>query len=161
MSLSTYKKKRDFKKTKEPAPSRKKKSSKDIFVVQRHNASHLHYDFRIQMKGVLKSWALPKGLPKTSKEKRLAVHTEDHPLAYADFEGTIPEGEYGAGKVKIWDKGTFIHPKKGALSTWYKKGHIELYLEGKRYKGPYALIHFKGKNWLMIKMKKNPLKEGD
>lgn len=152
-NLRTYQKKRNFRVTPEPKGKPVSKRS-SCFVVQRHNASHLHYDFRLAIDGVLKSWALPKGLPKTSAEKRLAVQTEDHPLSYADFEGEIPEGEYGAGTVKIWDRGTYQNMKEASLKSCLKKGVVEVFLEGKRYRGLYALIHFKEKNWLMIKMKK-------
>ncbi len=160
-SLSAYRKRRQFKKT--PEPKGRKKTAigkKPIFVVQRHAASHLHYDFRIEMRGTLKSWAVPKGIPGATNIKRLAIQTEDHPIEYASFEGKIPKGEYGAGTVKIWDKGTFTNikiDKKGKeipLSTSYRKGEIAIYLEGKKLKSAYALIHFKDKNWFLIKMKK-------
>lgn len=157
--LSTYRKKRDFKKTPEPKGLKKSQGKLPIFVVQKHHARSLHYDFRIEVNGVLKSWAIPKGLPKSTSEKRLAVLTEDHPLDYAKFEGKIPEGEYGAGSVKIWDKGTYVNLKKNrrgkplTVTGALRKGQLELLLKGKRYKGAYALVHFKGKNWLMIKMK--------
>src|SRR5688572_30245381 len=108
MGLEAYKRKRDFSQTPEPKGSR---GEKRVFVIQKHHASHLHYDFRIEIQGVLKSWAVPKGLSKKIGEKRLAVETEDHPLSYANFEGVIPEGEYGAGIVKIWDKGKFQNIK--------------------------------------------------
>ncbi len=145
--LKDYKKKRDFSKTKEPEGKKGKKDSR-IFVVQKHDASHLHYDLRLSMDGVLKSWALPKKPPERAGVKRLAVETEDHPLSYADFEGKIPEGQYGAGKVEIWDKGDY-ELEKG------KKDKIEVVLKGEKLKGAYALIKFKGKkNWLFFKMKK-------
>jgi len=166
MALNKYKSKRDFKKTNEPSvakamegmpsgASKKAKSDKLIFVVQKHNASHLHYDFRLQVDGVLKSWAVPKGISRKTSDKRLAIMTEDHPLEYGKFEGVIPEGEYGAGTVKIWDKGTYESkiPIKSAL----RKGTVEINLKGKKLKGPYALIRTKidndSKNWLLIKMK--------
>ncbi len=166
MSLKSYKSKRDFKNTKEPKGSSEFKisSKKPIFVVQKHKASNLHYDFRIEVDGVLKSWAVPKGVPRKISDKRLAVATEDHPIEYAKFEGNIPEGEYGAGTVKIWDKGTYDNlsqkkdgtymPVKSALRC----GQIEINLYGKKLKGPYVLVRTKmrgdKKNWLLIKMKK-------
>lgn len=164
MSLAEYKKKRNFKKTKEPKPLRSVSDKKRIFVVQKHYATRLHYDFRLELNGTLKSWAVPKGLSKQTKDKRLAIQTEDHPLAYAKFEGTIPKGEYGAGKVVQWDIGEYYNTKineKGkrvSLRKCFKEGYIEVYLSGKRFKGPYALIHFKEKNWLLIKMNEKKLK---
>lgn len=118
-----------------------------IFVVQEHNAKHLHYDFRLELGGVLKSWAVPKGIPLEPGIKRLAVLTEDHPLDYADFEGTIPEGEYGAGVVKIWDRGTYL-PKK------ITEKELVVRLRGEKLRGTYALIRLRdGKNWLILKKK--------
>jgi bifunctional non-homologous end joining protein LigD len=163
MTLKKYKSRRDFKKTPEPG-IKKGAVTKRIFVIQKHHATRLHYDLRLSIGGVLKSWAVPKGMPKTTKDKRLAVATEDHPMAYANFEGTIPKGEYGAGKVVIWDKGKYWNLKKDKsgkekpLSTCLKKGLIEIYLEGEKLHGPYALVHFKEKNWLVVKMKKNKVK---
>jgi len=147
--LEEYDKKRDFAKTSEPPASGSIKSSdKPVFVVQRHDASHLHYDFRLELDGVLKSWAVPKQLPKKAGIKRLAIQTEDHPLEYADFEGEIPEGEYGAGKVEIWDKGTFELRKR-------EEKEIVVTLEGGELKGDYVLIGTKygneGKGWLFFK----------
>ena len=161
--LQLYKSKRDFTISPEPSGKKvtKKKNEKLIFVVQKHDASHLHYDFRLEINGVLKSWAIPKGPSTDPHDKRLAVETEDHPMAYATFEGTIPEGHYGAGTVEIWDTGTFenIKEEDGAvvpLRTCYKDGHIEVYLHGKKLQGGYALIRTKsddGKKWLCIKMR--------
>ncbi|MEM2896865.1 MAG: DNA polymerase ligase N-terminal domain-containing protein [Candidatus Bathyarchaeia archaeon] len=117
------------------------------FVVQQHHATHLHYDFRLEMDNVLKSWAIPKEPPLQSGVKRLAVEVEDHPVSYIDFEGIIPEGMYGAGKVKIWDKGTYTLKHRS-------RDKIEITLHGGKLKGDYALIRFKGdKNWLLIKKK--------
>ncbi|MDI6905495.1 MAG: DNA polymerase ligase N-terminal domain-containing protein [Candidatus Bathyarchaeia archaeon] len=119
------------------------------FVIQKHYATHLHYDFRLEMDGVLKSWAVPKGPPIEFGVKRLAVQVEDHELSYIDFEGTIPEGLYGAGKVEIWDKGTYTLKHRS-------RNKIEFTLHGEKLAGDYALIRFKGdKNWLLFKKKNN------
>lgn len=147
--LEEYEKKRHFKKTPEPPVSDFKKSSdKLIFVVQRHDARNLHYDFRLEIDGVLKSWAVPKEPPKEAGIRRLAVETEDHPLEYADFEGEIPAGEYGAGKVEIWDRGTFELLKR-------EEREIVVALEGEELKGNYVLIKTKygkgEKGWLFFK----------
>jgi DNA ligase D-like protein (predicted 3'-phosphoesterase) len=149
LSTKTYREKRNFNKTPEPTGSAEDADSK-VFIVQEHQASHLHYDFRISLDGVLKSWAVPKGVPTERKLRRLAVETEDHPLAYADFEGDIPEGEYGAGKVIIWDKGSFE-----LLERTDKKIVVALY--GAKLKGDFALVRFAGKeknakNWLIMKV---------
>ena len=147
--LEEYEIKRHFMKTPEPqAIDFKKSSDKPIFVVQRHEARNLHYDFRLEMDGVLKSWAVPKQPPKEAGTKRLAIQTEDHPLAYADFEGEIPTGEYGAGKVEIWDRGTFQLLKR-------EEKEIVVTLEGEELKGDYVLIRTKygkgEKGWLFFK----------
>lgn len=148
MNLKEYKKKRDFKKTLEPKAEKKAKKAKElIFVVQKHHAQSLHWDFRLEMDGVLKSWAIPKGPPEKPGEKRLAVQVEDHPLEYFDFEGIIPEGQYGAGKVIIWDKGTYELLRRETET-------IEFILHGNRLKGPFVLFHpkkFEEKNWLIMK----------
>jgi DNA ligase D-like protein (predicted 3'-phosphoesterase) len=176
-SLKEYRKKRDLKKSPEPSGTKKHTSkSKNIFVIQKHDASHLHYDFRLEIDGVLKSWAVPKGPSTDPHDKRLAVETEDHPMEYATFEGVIPEGEYGAGPVIVWDTGTFdnIKEKNGnivPLSQCYKNGQIEVNLHGKKLQGGYALIHTsfgddtRKKDWLLIKMnddhadaRRNPVK---
>lgn len=153
MTLDEYKKKRDFGKTNEPKPETKKSSDGLIFVVQKHDASHLHYDLRLEKDGVLKSWAVPKEPPVEEGIKRLAVETEDHPIEYANFEGSIPEGEYGAGTVEIWDKGTYTAQK-------FDEKEIIINLDGKKMKGNYILVklkpspRFKGnKNWLLFKKK--------
>ena len=154
MSLKEYKKKRDFRKTKEPR-SETTNGYEDIFVIQKHKASSLHYDFRFSLEGVLKSWAVPKGPSTDPSVKRLAIMTEDHPLAYADFEGTIPEGEYGAGKVIIWDRGNYENKKPNkTLQEGLKEGHITIMLDGYKLKGGYALTRInKEKNqWLLVKM---------
>jgi len=150
MSLKEYKKKRDFSKTQEP-PESKKKSDELVYVIQRHKASHLHYDLRLEEEGVLKSWAIPKSPPEEVGIRRLAVQTEDHPLGYEDFEGIIPEGEYGAGKVETWDRGDYI-----PLEADPAKRVIEI--KGKKLKGKHALIKLKpknpdDKNWLFFKLK--------
>ena len=118
---------------------------KKRFVVQEHHASHLHWDFRLEMGGVLKSWAIPKGVPRKAKIKRLAIQVEDHDLDYIDFEGEIEEGSYGAGKVIIWDRGDY-----SLLCSDRKK--IEFILHGKKLSGKYALVHWKEKNWLLMKV---------
>jgi bifunctional non-homologous end joining protein LigD len=160
-SLENYKSKRDFKKS--PEPKAKKAATKNkqpLFVVQKHAASRLHYDFRLEIKGVLKSWAIPKGPSLNPADKRLAIETEDHPLGYASFEGTIPKGHYGAGKVAIWDQGTYQNIKKDKtekeikIEESYQKGQMEFKLCGKKLKGNFALIKFRPKKqWLLIKMK--------
>ena len=129
----------------------------DIFVVQKHQARNLHYDFRLKIGRVLKSWAVPKKPEGKKGEKRLAVETEDHPLSYATFHGEIPTGNYGAGKVEIWDKGSFKNLKNISMRKAYDEGHIEVNLKGGKLKGNFALVNtkFNGnkKNWLLIKIK--------
>lgn len=192
MSLSLYKKKRNFKDTPEPSgvkkavkktaskktttkkPTIKKavtkkatvakkstaKEAAPIFVIQRHHASHLHYDFRLEHNGTLKSWAVPKGPSLNPKDRRLAMHVEDHPISYASFEGDIPEGNYGAGHVDVWDHGTFEavdeHSKpisNTAFSKALKEGSIKFKLNGRKLKGEFALVNMKkdDKSWLLIK----------
>jgi bifunctional non-homologous end joining protein LigD len=147
MNLKEYQLKRKFNKTPEPHGKVSEKSS-SRFVVQEHHASHLHYDFRLEIEGVLKSWAVPKGVPEVAGVKRLAVQVEDHPVDYINFSGTIPEGEYGAGEVKIWDKG-----KWNLLSGQLSAGSLKFGLQGKKLKGQYALARMKdGKNWLIYKI---------
>ena len=138
-NLKHYQSIRDFETTPEPRGRSKKSSPKNsgIFVVQKHDASHLHYDLRLEIEGTLKSWAVPKGPPTKIGDKRLAIETEDHPMEYANFEGVIPEGHYGAGTVLIWDKGKFANIKKehGKTLTMidcYNKGHIEVEFFGER-----------------------------
>jgi len=114
--------------------------------VQEHHATRLHWDFRLELDNVLKSWAIPRGPPEESGIRRLAVHVEDHPVGYIKFEGTIPKGGYGAGTVKIWDSGTYKLIRR-------TDDIYEFWLEGKRLDGKYALVRFKEKNWLMIKSK--------
>lgn len=162
--LSAYKTKRSFKKTPEPKPQVKKSSQKSlIFVIQKHAARSLHYDLRLELDGVLLSWALPKGLPKDVDEKHLAIMTEDHPYEYKDFHGVIPKGNYGAGLVEIWDEGTYQtkdaidkNDIESYMRVAIKKGHIHFHLKGKRIDSDYALIKFKTANtknsWLIFKV---------
>lgn len=156
MSVKKYREKRNFKLTPEPLGSKKSVRSKHLYVIQKHAASHLHYDFRIEMSGVLKSWAIPKGPSLNPQVKRLAVHVEDHPLDYGNFEGTIPKGEYGGGTVMLWDIGTW-HPKDASMTKAYQKGHLTFELKGKKLKGLWNLIRINNdnKNWLLIKIKDN------
>ncbi len=146
--LRAYRHKRDPNRTPEPFESRKHAEA-PIFVVQRHAARRLHYDFRLERDGVLASWAVPKGVPPEPGDQRLAVHVEDHPLEYADFEGEIPKGEYGAGAVEIWDSGTY------ELVEEKKDGGLTVRLKGKRLKGTWALVPAKlggdPKNWLLVR----------
>lgn len=155
--LKTYKDKRDFKKTPEPISSEKISFDKPRFVVQKHDARRLHYDFRLEVNGVLKSWAIPKGPSMDPGQKRLAVPTEDHPVDYIDFEGIIPQGNYGAGPVIVWDTGTYQNLKENiSMDKAIEEGHIDIQLEGEKLKGGYALIQTgKGnrKFWLLFKKK--------
>ena len=163
MSLTKYKTKRNFKSTPEPEGKLQKISAKLSFVVQRHKASHLHYDFRLEIDGVLKSWAVPKGPSLNPKDKRLAMMVEDHPYDYKNFKGIIPEG-YGAGIVEIWDKGYYtdlenddatVSQKK--LKAGLKSGNLKFTLHGKKLKGEFALVKLKphegekDNSWLLIK----------
>lgn len=173
--MKTYSEKRDFSKTKEPkAGSYKNKEERPIFVIQKHEATNLHYDFRLEIDNSLKSWSVPKGPSTNPSVKRMAIPTEDHPLAYADFEGTIPEDQYGGGTVMIWDRGTIESIKKDeegnpvSLEESYKMGNVEVVLKGKKLKGGYTIIRMKGGkmrgNWLLMKQddtyadaRKNPV----
>jgi DNA ligase D-like protein (predicted 3'-phosphoesterase) len=158
-SLKDYQEKRDFRRTPEPAGIRGPGSQEPIFVIQKHAARRLHYDFRLEVDGVLKSWAIPKGPSTDPHDKRLAVPTEDHPLAYAGFEGVIPAGEYGGGTVLVWDTGIYrnLTEKKGEaipMGQAVAHGHVKVWLEGRKLKGGYALTRFKtGKDesWLLVK----------
>src|SRR5437867_130123 len=147
--LREYRKKRDAKVTPEPFGARKRKAKNPIFVVQRHDARRLHYDFRLEIDGALASWAVPKGVPLEPGSQHLAVHVEDHPLDYATFEGEIPKGQYGAGTVEIWDNGTY------ELLEEKKNGGLTVRLHGKRLEGTWALVpaHLGGneKNWLILR----------
>src|SRR5690349_18525663 len=135
MGLSEYKRKRDFRATAEPSGKTKKPSRKRAarFVIQKHDASHLHYDFRLEMDGVLKSWAVPKGLPWGRGEKHLAVEVEDHPLDYAGFEGIIPKGQYGGGTVMVWDRGTYEAEGDDPLKA-LESGRLTLRMDGEKAK---------------------------
>jgi bifunctional non-homologous end joining protein LigD len=169
VSLDEYKRKRRFEETPEPPPELAKKIG-HRFVVQRHAATRLHYDFRLEMEGVLKSWAVPKGPSLDPADKRLAMQVEDHPVSYFDFEGTIPEGNYGGGTVMVWDVGTweplspelvegkYLPGTDAEAAAMLKKGDFKIRLHGKRIKGDFALIHIKGRRpgskgteWLLIK----------
>jgi bifunctional non-homologous end joining protein LigD len=178
VSLDEYKRKRRFEETPEPPPKLEKKSQ-HRFVVQKHRATRLHYDFRLEMEGVLKSWAVPKGPSLDPADKRLAMQVEDHPVSYFDFEGTIPEGNYGAGTVMVWDVGTWEplspEPVKGKFvpgtdaeaSGMLKKGDFKIRLHGKKLNGDFALIHMrsrrpgtKGTEWLLIKKQDDAVVQG-
>jgi DNA ligase D-like protein (predicted 3'-phosphoesterase) len=158
-TLDEYREKRDFSRTPEP-PGEREAAAHPIFVIQKHHATTLHYDFRLEADGVLKSWAVPKGPSMSPKEKRLAVPTEDHPLDYADFEGVIPEGSYGAGTVLVWDRGAYrnLTEKEGrkiGVAEALGRGHVSFWLEGEKVRGGYALTRFrtgKGEAWLLVKM---------
>ncbi len=163
MALKDYNAKRRFDETTEPEGKTKKSKEKLIFVIQRHAASRLHYDFRLEMDGVLKSWAVPKGPSLDPKDKRLAMMVEDHPYDYKDFEGNIPEGNYGAGQVEIWDSGTYeplennskLSDEKELLKELYA-GSLKFILHGKKLKGEFALVKMKNtedNSWLLIKHK--------
>lgn len=178
MALEEYKRKRRFAETPEPPPKLEKKS-KHRFVVQKHRATRLHYDFRLEMEGVLKSWAVPKGPSLDPADKRLAMQVEDHPVSYFDFEGTIPEGNYGAGAVMVWDVGTWepLSPKMvdgkylpgtdAEAGEMLKSGDLKIRLHGKKLNGDFALIRMKsrrpgskGTEWLLIKKHDDDVVEG-
>src|SRR6476619_939042 len=149
MSLREYRRKRDPKKTPEPFKGATKRGKLPIFVVQRHDARRLHYDFRLELEGALASWAVPKGVPMEPGQQHLAVHVEDHPLDYATFEGEIPKGNYGAGTVEIWDNGTY------ELVEEKKNGGLTVRLHGKKLEGLWTLVPAKlsgdEKNWLILR----------
>jgi len=155
--LKKYRQMRDFGETPEPAGGKPKKGKRPMFVIQKHQASHLHYDFRLEMEGVLKSWAVPKGPSYDPATKRLAMMTEDHPYDYGSFEGVIPEGNYGAGNVIIWDTGTweFIEPGDDPVKA-VQQGKLTFRLYGKKMFGEWALVKIRGRSpkgneWLLIK----------
>src|SRR2546421_7497900 len=157
MGLAEYKRKRDFKKTAEPAgkPLPKKIKGASRFVIQKHAARRLHYDFRLEMEDVLKSWALPKGLPLKRGEKHLAVEVEDHPIEYEQFEGIIPEGQYGGGTVMVWDRGNYgVYGEQPVKSL--REGKLHLVLDGEKAKGEWTLVRIRGREgeknqWLILK----------
>jgi bifunctional non-homologous end joining protein LigD len=160
MTLTKYKQKRKFSETPEPQGKVRREKKKLIFVVQRHHASHLHYDFRLELGGTLKSWAVPKGPSLNPKDKRLAMMVEDHPIEYATFEGDIPAGNYGAGHVDIWDHGTYEPiDEDGNIITSAEfdralhSGSIKFRIKGRKLKGDFALVNMKKdeKTWLLIK----------
>lgn len=163
--LETYRGRRDFRRTPEPAGGGRGawKRRNPIFVIQEHDASRLHYDFRLEVDGVLVSWAVPKGPSLDPRKKRLAVHVEDHPLEYADFEGEIPEEEYGGGRVIVWDAGPYRNLREAkeeggaSMARSIRDGKVEVWLEGKKVRGGFVLLHAKpgGKdaNWILVKMK--------
>jgi DNA ligase D-like protein (predicted 3'-phosphoesterase) len=170
-SLEAYRTKRDFGRT--PEPSGGRRGRRPRFVIQKHDATALHYDFRLEAGGVLKSWAVPKGPSTNPKDKRLAMPTEDHPLDYAKFEGVIPERQYGAGPVIVWDTGTYRNltrrdGKEVPVQRAVDDGHLSFWLEGKKLTGGYALTRVgdgKRERWLLVKMddegadaRRNPMK---
>src|SRR5262245_27380386 len=168
MSLGEYRRKRHFNKTPEPGGGRAKRSTarRLKFVIQKHAARRLHYDFRLEMEGVLKSWSVPKGPSLDPGEKRLAVEVEDHPVDYADFEGIIPQGEYGGGTVLLWDRGEWA--PTGDADGGLARGRLRFTLEGEKLHGEFALVRMggqrDGRNWLLIKAKDDaarPGKKGD
>jgi DNA ligase D-like protein (predicted 3'-phosphoesterase) len=158
--LQAYKGKRNFSKTPEPKAGSGKSSRQPIFVIQQHDARRMHFDFRLEVEGVLASWSVPKGPSTDPLEKRLAVRTEDHPLDYADFEGRIPEQEYGAGVVIVWDTGRYENRSRKeereiSVRKALDEGNVKVRLYGKKLKGGYALVHAKmggdERNWLLVK----------
>jgi bifunctional non-homologous end joining protein LigD len=175
MTLSTYKKKRSFKDTPEPTGGKASASFDKLrtlrFVVQKHAASRLHYDFRLEMEGVLKSWAVPKGPSLNPADKRLAMMVEDHPYDYRNFEGIIPKGNYGAGSVIVWDEGTYESLEPGTrneqekiLLKQLKAGSLKFTLHGEKLKGEFALVRLKNSEdnaWLLIKHRDKYAKETD
>jgi bifunctional non-homologous end joining protein LigD len=160
--LAEYRRKRDFARTAEPRGGRRKRAPKLAYVIQKHAASHLHFDLRLELDGVMKSWAVPKGPSLDPAVKRLAMQVEDHPIEYNAFEGTIPKGEYGGGTVMIWDRGTYEYGGDDALEgeaglrEGYRRGDFKFVLHGKRLKGSWVLVRTrrgdpKRAQWLLIK----------
>jgi bifunctional non-homologous end joining protein LigD len=161
MPLEEYRKKRNFRTTSEPAGRVRRTGRNQTFVVQKHDASRLHYDFRLAINGVLVSWAVPKGPTLDATVKRFATMTEDHPLAYADFEGLIPEGEYGAGTVMVWDRGSYELEEDMPAEGQLARGEIKIILHGKKLQGRFVVVHMgrratrprEKSRWLLIKRK--------
>ena len=160
-SLSDYKKKRRFNKTPEPGPEKKASELGNIFVVQKHRATQLHYDFRLEADGVLKSWAVPKGPSMDPEVKRLAMQVEDHPVDYADFEGVIPEGEYGGGTVMVWDNGVYAPEDADSVSRALAKGELKFTVLGQKIKGSFVLVRTRERQWLLIKHRDKYVKKGE
>jgi DNA ligase D-like protein (predicted 3'-phosphoesterase) len=155
--INTYEQKRNTTESGEPPVRLTSDLPDNVFAFQKHDAQTLHYDFRLACDGVLKSWAIPKGPSTDPRHKRLAIRTEDHPMDYFDFEGIIPEGNYGAGRVLLWERGTFryiVDDNEEHLSDAIEKGHFKVYLEGEKIKGGYAMtrIDDEGEKWLLVKM---------
>ncbi len=166
MVLEEYAKKRDFRSTREPHPAADKRAAALggplIFVIQKHNARRIHFDLRLELNGILKSWAVPKGLSDDPSDKRLAIMTDDHPLAYATFTGEIPKGEYGGGTVELWDSGKFVnitiqHGKVQPLGEALERGHFIVYLKGDKLTGAYAFTRLHDRQWIIVK-KREPLR---
>ncbi len=167
MALEEYRRKRDFEKTPEPAPKplpKKKTSDLPHFYIQRHDATRLHYDFRLEIGGVLVSWAVPKGVTLEPLSKHLAMKVEDHPFEYGTFEGNIPKGEYGGGSVMLWDHGTWELLGAGTVQEQIARGDLKFRLHGEKVKGEYAIVLMrgrgKGNEWLLIKKKDSEAKPG-
>ncbi len=175
MSLTTYQKKRKFNSTPEPKGKAKELGRSLRFVVQKHQASHLHYDFRLEAGGVLKSWAVPKGPSMNTADKRLAMMVEDHPYDYRTFEGIIPEGNYGAGTVMVWDEGNYLalgatdsKESDKMIQAGIRKGELKFVLNGKKLKGGFAMVKIKDRNprgknnsWLLFKERDNYANKSD
>jgi bifunctional non-homologous end joining protein LigD len=161
MGLREYRRKRSFGETPEPTGSRRKAPGRTapVFVVQKHRASHLHYDFRLEEDGVLKSWAVPKGPSLDPRDRRLAMAVEDHPLDYADFEGVIPEGQYGGGTVMVWDSGTW--EADGDVTAGLREGELRFTLHGRKLRGAWTLVRTHDRSWLLIKRRDRWAAAGD
>jgi bifunctional non-homologous end joining protein LigD len=168
-ALAEYRRKRDFTRTREPAGGKAAAGTRLAYVIQKHAASHLHFDLRLELDGVMKSWAVPKGPSLDPTVKRLAMQVEDHPIEYNKFEGTIPEGEYGGGTVMLWDRGTYTAPGGGAdaedvLRRGYEKGDFKFELQGKRLRGSWVLVRIRRdeerRQWLLIKHRDEYAEEG-